>query len=187
MAAVGGFRRGIVVVGAVLAGACGRDAIEVPSSPLLPLVTHVAVAAGPWNVLSAVVTARVVGADSVGVRFRIIDSTGGDSTVPAVIPLGDSATVPVLGLLPTTSYTFTVVVYGPDDATVDIFLPFTTGPLPGDLPVYVADGPAPSPGASRTGWGWISRRSPRGSTRRARPHRTRRTATRGSRSTRSAT
>src|SRR5205823_2522407 len=68
-----------------------------------PAILASAVADNPSNVLSAVVTGRVRGADSVAVRYGVAGSAL-DSATPAVTLAVDSVLVPVLGLLPDTRY-----------------------------------------------------------------------------------
>jgi hypothetical protein len=98
-------------------------------------------------VLSAVVTVRVRGADSVAVRFRVADlASTVDSVTPAVGVAGDSAVVPVLGLLPGQRYVMRAVARTTATTTIGTPVEFTTDTLPSDLPAYAADGSDPSPG-----------------------------------------
>ena len=115
-------------------------AIEPP-----PVVYSSSIAPGSHNVLSAVVTAQVAAARTVMVRYGV---NGGplDSATPAfAVPEEGPLNLPVLGLLPGTTYRLQVVAQGFGEAVGDL-LSLTTGPLPGDLPSYVASGPSPSPG-----------------------------------------
>ena len=111
----------------------------------LPVVVRAAVAPGPYNVLSAVVTAASLFADSALVRYG---PAGGelDSVTPAVMVVGDQVQLPVLGLLPETAYQLQVLAYGAGIAATSDTLRFMTGPLPADLPAYSAGGGDPSPG-----------------------------------------
>jgi hypothetical protein len=59
---------------------------------------------------------------------------------------GDSARVPVLGLLPDETYAMRVVATGRGGMVDGAPLAFTTGPLPPDLPGYSATGSDPAPG-----------------------------------------
>ncbi len=127
----------------LVAAGCAHDGVG--PAPLAPEIEASTVAPNPHNVLSAIVTAQVRLADSVAVRYGI----GGQplsSTTPAVAPVGDSVLVPALGLLAETPYRLQVVAYGGDQAVAGETLAFSTGPLPDDLPRYVAAGPDPSPG-----------------------------------------
>ncbi|MGH7678780.1 MAG: hypothetical protein ACRENU_09965, partial [Gemmatimonadaceae bacterium] len=103
-------------------------------------------AASDVNVLSARVSTTVRFADSVAVRFG---HAGGLDSVTAAVPLagGDTtALVPMLGLLPSTSYELRVVAFNGCSAAEGPPVSFTTMALPADLPSYVAHGSDPSPG-----------------------------------------
>ena len=125
-----------------LVGACAdRDVV----GPDPPIIVGATVSANAYNVLSAVVTARVEHAESVAVRV----SLAGESTTsltPAVVVVSDTAVVPVLGLLPARSYELRVVAYGRAGAMTGGALAFMTDTLPSDLPTYRASGSDPSPG-----------------------------------------
>jgi hypothetical protein len=120
-----------------------------PEEPPLanpPSFDRLAATAGAENVLSAMVTAHLRFADSALVRFGATESGAFDSITPAVTVVGDSARIPVLGLLPGTAYALRVTAYGPRGSTRSDVLKLTTGALPVDLPPYVAGGTDPSPG-----------------------------------------
>ncbi len=103
--------------------------------------------ANAMNVLSAFVSVRVRDADSVAVRFHLMGAPpGSDSITPAVVPVGDSATIPVLGLLPEHDYILHPVAYRAANSVLGDTIAFTTGALPPDLPQYVAGGADPLPG-----------------------------------------
>lgn len=125
--------------------ACSDDPAGIDPPPA-PVIEDAAVAANPHNVLSAVASIRVRGADSVA--FRIHDDGGevGGTITPAVRVIGDSATVPLLGLLPEWAYAVRPIAWGPGGATVGAMLVLTTGSLPEDLPRYEAGGTDPAPG-----------------------------------------
>jgi hypothetical protein len=137
--------RAAVVAGVVLlaAGCSSGDGIGPDTSAAEVVAAHVA--ANPNNVLSAVISAQVRGADSVAVRYRAAGDAAGTVT-PAAAPLDDIAVLPVLGLLPDTRYTLQVVAYGAGPAVAGNALDLATGSLPDDLPRYTAGGPDPSPG-----------------------------------------
>ena len=145
MAAVIGtaFRSGILSATA-LVGACVNE----PAAPLrrLPTINASSVAKNPDNALSAVVSVRVRNADSVAVRFHLANSSLADAVTPAVLAAGDSASIPVLGLLPAAAYTLRAVAYLAGDSVVGDLLALTTDTLPSDLPAYSAGGVDPSPG-----------------------------------------
>jgi len=103
------------------------------------------VADNPNNVVSVVVTTRARFADSVAVRYGLAGARL-DSATPAVTPQDDSAVIPILGLLPETSYLLQVVAYGSGQVTDGDTLTVGTAMLPADLPRYVASGSDPSPG-----------------------------------------
>ena len=134
-----------VVVGTtvLLLAGCGESSSMLQPAP--PVIESATVAAGQYNALSAVVTAQVLGADSVAVRYGVGGGTL-DSVTPAqVLPTG-SLNLPVLGLLPATAYQMQVVAYGSGSPTLGQMLDLTTGALPADLPAYSAGGSDPSPG-----------------------------------------
>lgn len=127
-----------------LLAACSDE----PSAPAgnAAEIIDASVVAGPHNVLSAVVHVRVRGADEVGVVYTLDGATNGDSITPRVRVAGDSAVVPVLGLLPERRYDTRVVAYAAHGTSTRDGLTFTTGALPDDLPSYTATGADPSPG-----------------------------------------
>ena len=105
-----------------------------------------AVSGNPHNAISLIVTLAVERADSVAVRFGV-ESQHLDGLTASVKSADGAATVPVLGLLPTTAYTLQAVAWGQgEQLTGGQTLTFSTGALPGDLPSYRAGGPAPSEG-----------------------------------------
>ena len=124
-----------------VAGACGSDPVLEPTPPG---IESVAVAAGAHNVLHAVVTASLLDADSVTVRYGVAGATL-DSVTPVAIA-HDSQQLDVLGLLPRTAYRMQVVAYGHGLSAESDTVAFTTGDLPADLPAYQAGGTDPSPG-----------------------------------------
>jgi len=114
-------------------------------APAPPVIVQTSAAVNPGNVLSFVVTVDVRDADSVAARFHL-SGEAGDSVTPAVAVRGDSALIPVLGLLPASRYSLRVVAFGRGDSAAGIPVELVTGVLPGDLPSYTAGGPDPSPG-----------------------------------------
>jgi len=105
------------------------------------------VAANSYNALSAIVSVHVRHADSVAVRFHLDDvPLAGDSVTAAVQTVGDSAAIPVLGLLPASRYILRAVAFWTGGSVVGDAIEFTTGDLPSDLPQYAASGADPSPG-----------------------------------------
>jgi len=107
------------------------------------MVLRAAIARDSANVLSAFVTADVRDADSVSVRFGV---TALDSATPAYVAIDDSVRAPVYGLLPSTAYRVQLVAVNHCGAALSAALPFTTDPLPADLPAYAATGAGASPG-----------------------------------------
>ena len=145
-------RRSGMLAASALTLACSGDPLGLRPPyghpPAAPAIDAAAVAPNPQNVLSAVVRLRVRRADSALIRFRLAEDlpSATDSATPAVSMAGDSADLPVLGLLPASSYVARVVVYGPGGVATSDALAFTTGALPPDLPRYNAGGSDPSPG-----------------------------------------
>jgi hypothetical protein len=131
---------------AALAG-CAEAPPVAPSAPAPPAILAASVAENPVSVLSAVLVARVADADSVAVRFRLVGAVAApEQATPAVRASDDSALVPILGLLPDTTYVMRAVAFGGADSVLGDSLPFRSGPLPVDLPRYQASGPDPTPG-----------------------------------------
>lgn len=129
-------------VSALLAGC-----LHEPAAPrVVPSIESTTATPGPHNVLSAHISVRVRRADSVAVRFHLEGSVGFDSITAAVEPISDSASVPVLGLLPERRYVMRTIAYGENAIAVGEPLEVETGPLPSDVPTYVAAGADPSPG-----------------------------------------
>jgi len=140
-----GRRPGTLLATSLLA-ACHDGASSV-TAPTPPAITGTSVTPNPTNALSAVVTVRARDADSVAVRFSLAgNASPTDSLTPSVRLTGDSAVVPVLGLLPARAYTLSAVAYGAGGETIGASLDFTTDTLPSDLPRYTATGTDPSPG-----------------------------------------
>jgi hypothetical protein len=135
-------RLAVRALGAALLGACLEGPVGVTRHPA-PVIDAASAVANPHNVLSAIVSVRVRNADSVAVRLH---PTADDSSPPATVPVGDTASIPVLGLRPEQRYELRPVAYGPGGTLVGNALEITTGALPADLPSYVASGPDPSPG-----------------------------------------
>jgi hypothetical protein len=129
-----------------LAAAALTGCLDAPVGVALapaPVIDAAVALTNPHNALSAVVSVRVRNADSVSVRFH---PTADDSVTPAMAPVGDAASIPVLGLRPEQRYVLRAVAYGPGGAVVGDPLELTTGALPSDLPRYTAGGEDPSPG-----------------------------------------
>ncbi len=122
---------------------CGGLADPAPCPP--PELVAVAASPNPNNVLSALLTVRARGADSVGARFGLA-AAALDSATPAVAAPGDSTLVPVLGLHSETRYAFEPVLFSRCGTATGPLVELTTGVLPGDLPTYTASGSSPSPG-----------------------------------------
>ena len=139
-------RRGGITGIVMFIAACVNEPVA-PSLSLAPEIGASAVVANPNNVLSATLSVRVLHADSVAVRFHVGDNGAAtDSVTPAVQAVGDSAAVPVLGLLPASRYILRAVAFGAGGTVVGDSVEMTTGSLPSDLPQYAASGPDPSPG-----------------------------------------
>ena len=132
--------------GALLLACVDAPSGVAPPPPLPgPVIGAASVRANPNNALSAVVTVRVSFADSVAVGFFTGDAVT-DSATPAVATSGDSAIIPVLGLLPHAPYAMWVVAYGGGRVVGGEAMSFTTDTLPSDLPSFVASGTDPTPG-----------------------------------------
>jgi hypothetical protein len=138
-------RAALLAAGALLA-ACDKDPAAPPPAPIAPpTIEAAAVAPGPHNVLSAVVSATITGADSAAVRFG---PAGGalDERTPARRTPDGTVAMPALGLRAATAYEFVVEAWARDTVARSARLPHVTGPLPDDLPAYIASGSARTPG-----------------------------------------
>jgi hypothetical protein len=112
-------------------------------------IDSAALVANPHMVISALMLFSGAG-DSARVRYRV-SAAPADSLTPAFsLTSQDTDTIPVLGLLPETTYEMRLVVYGGAPTSVDSQVSdvqsFTTGSLPPDLPIYSASGAAPLEG-----------------------------------------
>jgi hypothetical protein len=85
-------------------------------------------------------------ADSVAVRFRIDMPANGDSVTPFVPVASGAIELPVLGLLPSTRYSFRVEAIGDGGRIIGEPVELTTGELPSDVPRFSTVGSDPSPG-----------------------------------------
>src|SRR5690348_13289774 len=109
-----------------------------------PLIAHPTITQNATNALSVLVTASVQQADSVIVRFGVTAAI--DSATPAFPTTGDSVLIPVLGLVPSSSYDAQLVAFNSCGTSTGEPMTFVTGALPSDLPVYSTSGTSPSPG-----------------------------------------
>jgi hypothetical protein len=134
-----------MLAAAALVAAC-RDEPSHATGPTPPVIESASVAANSHNVLSAIMSVRVRGADSVAIRYSLTDAPSGiDSVTPAVLAEHESVIVPVFGLLPARDYSLRVMAYA-GGAWSERELPFTTGALPADLPRYTTSSTDPTPG-----------------------------------------
>ena len=138
-------RAAVLALVTVILASCATDS-PAPRLPDQPVISSAAARVNPNNVISAIVTVRVQNADSVAVRFRVADPAANDSVTPAVQVVGDSAVIPVLGLLPARRYALRTVAYGPGGSATGLELELTTADLPSDLPRFTAGGIDPAPG-----------------------------------------
>jgi hypothetical protein len=139
-----GGRKALVTVVAVAAVSCRSTELLVDSCAEAEVIGS-AVEPIAGNVLGAVVHVQARGADSVGVVFGLA-GTALDSVAPAVPMASNRASVPVLGLLPSTEYTLRARTYGRCSSVTGPEVRFTTGSLPEDVRTYHASGPDPTPG-----------------------------------------
>ena len=123
----------------------GCDEVVDPEPCAAPEIIRSNVTSNTNNVLSAIVTANVRFADSVGLRYGLAPGTM-DDVAPAVAPALDSVLVPLLGLHASSSYNIQLVAYSACGITASAVHTFTTSPLPSDLPKYTATGQNPAPG-----------------------------------------
>jgi hypothetical protein len=132
---------------AALTMACGSESVGPDRLLSAPAIPSAAAVPNLYNVLSAIVSVRVLRADSVAVRFRLAAAPASTDVVTPAVPVRDGlATIPVLGLLPGSHYVMHPVAYGKDDTVVGHVLDLRTSPLPVNLPQYTANGSDPLPG-----------------------------------------
>lgn len=135
------------VVALVVAASGCASAVDGPlaSAPCeRPRIAHAAITQNSTNVLSEFITATSQQTDSVIVRFGV--NAVVDSATPAFVAIGDSVRVPLLGLLPSTSYEAQLIAFNSCGASESEPMTFVTGALPSDLPAYSTFGSTPSPG-----------------------------------------
>ena len=149
--------RSLAIFTAAVVGACAWFVSDAPASCSLPEIMSSRAVANPANALSAILSARVRGADSIAARFgragAALDSVtesvalgGRAGAVGADTLAGDTVIVPVLGLLPQTTYALQLVAYTRCGHASASPVSFTSGALPSDLPSYTASGTDPTPG-----------------------------------------
>src|SRR6476661_2509677 len=133
------------VVAASLAAGCEHITGVEEQPP--PAILSATVAPDAGNALAASFTARVQHADSVAVQYRLTAAAApGWQATPAVPVTGETASIPVLGLLPQQDYELRLVAYGAGATIEGQPRALTTGSLPADLPLYSASGSGPAPG-----------------------------------------
>ncbi|MGI9044874.1 MAG: arylsulfotransferase family protein [Gemmatimonadaceae bacterium] len=146
MPRLGGRSAALVVLLGVSGLALGCDTLVDPATPCLtPKVGRSSVRSNTNNVLSAIVSAEVHGADSVAVRFgRTTAPT--DIYTPAVGSLNGEVAIPLFGLYPGADYSLQVMAFSTCGHSIGEVLAYTTHQLSMDLPAYTASGTDPSPG-----------------------------------------
>ena len=127
--------------------ACSHDAAG-PASLTLPAPTMEAASVAPaaQNVLAAAVNVRVRDADSVAVRFHLVEQPAGEGLTPSVPASSDVTEIPVLGLLPGARYSLRAVAFGAGGTTLGEPVELTTADLPSDVPRFSTIGSDPAPG-----------------------------------------
>ena len=131
---------------AVFVVACGSEPVGI-RGPLPPAIQSAAVAPNEHNVLSAVVSARVLHADSAKVTFRLTDAPAGtEGSTPVFTATSEIVELPVLGLLPASRYVLRLVAYGDGGITVGDQLDLRTDALPAEISRYTTSGADPLPG-----------------------------------------
>ena len=133
--------RSVALVSVFIASGCviGSDPLE-DGGCARPSLLSAGVTSSSRNVLSALVSLDVKGADSVVAEFGA--GTALDNATPAFIPASDSSAmvVPLLGLLPETEYRARVSAFNECGVTTGTTMSFVTLELPQDLPSYKASG-----------------------------------------------
>lgn len=125
------------------AAACSSE--DGTSAPGATRIDSVAVTANPNMVVSALVRYKGAG-DSAYVVYRVAGTTADSVTPRFAHAHAGFDTIPVLGLLPSASYEFRLVVVSGTDSSLSDSVELTTGALPADLPAYATGGSSPTPG-----------------------------------------
>ena len=123
----------------------GGDGGHGPEEP--GLLLSASVAANPNNTISAVVTAKATGYDSVSIRYW--KAAGAAQETPALIfdPVDSTAVVPVLGLDTLSTYSLEIRLWRPNlTAFAAETLGFTTGAYPAWIPRANVAGASPAAG-----------------------------------------
>jgi hypothetical protein len=141
---LGGRRGALALLALSVTGANACDGIVSPATCSPPVILQSSVRSNPDNVISAIVSARVVGADSLYVKLGAANGSRNDST-PAVAA-GDTAQLSVFGLLPQARYELQLIAVNSCAFSAGTVLEFATDSLPHDLPAFRASGSDPSPG-----------------------------------------
>ena len=134
--------RELIVATLALCASCTREPTAIGP---MPAIESASILHNEHNVLSGIVAVHARHADSVAVRYRV-DGESADSLTAATATSGDSAIVPVLGLLPERRYQMRAVAYGSGGVAIGDPIDFESGALPADLPRYAASGDSPMPG-----------------------------------------
>jgi hypothetical protein len=129
-----------------LVNACGGSGPPLGPTPSHPAVSEAAVRASSFNVLSFVFEARV--SDTAKVRVLYTVDGGSSDSTPDFNVSGASVAVPVLGLLPETTYRARLHAMAADgNFTESDPVTFRTGALPGTLsPLAVTESSGSQPG-----------------------------------------
>lgn len=131
----------ILILGVTLAAACGDDSNGPDRNR--PVISDAAVAPNATNALAAEVRFRVDHADSV--RLAYTPTGGGTQLTPAQVPAAMD-TVPLLGLLPDTTYAVVIQAFQ-GNVTSSTPLTFRSDTLPADLrQVHMTVTGTPTPG-----------------------------------------
>lgn len=122
-----------------------RDGPHEPEEPGLYLTGNVA--ANPHNTISAVVTAKAGGYDSVSIRYWKDGEDAEETPALQFSPVDSTAVVPVLGLDTLTTYSLEIRLWRPNlTAYTPDTLTFTTGSYPAWIPRAGVAGAAPADG-----------------------------------------
>jgi hypothetical protein len=131
--------RSILPVGVVLvlAAACTSETAGPDPGPEPEYIGSVLIA-GPFNVLSALVTVDATGFDAAFLRMRTAGEPDMDS--PAYPFVGDQAAPSALGMLAGRTYDIDVMLLDDGVEVLGETISFSTGALPGWLPTVVPEG-----------------------------------------------
>ena len=131
------------LIAAALAVSACSDRTTAPAHCDKPELLSTVISANESNVLSFFLDARTLSADSIRINYATADLPG---TSPSFSITGDTVRAFALGLVPSATYSVSVVAYNDCGSSNSDQVLYTTGALPSDIPTYRATGSHAAPG-----------------------------------------